>query len=225
MLNVRLLLCFLLPFMAYAQFNRVGMALDLGFSKMESDIHQNFDNEWKVLTVPSFNAGITVENYLNRRLSLFLDMKYSHIRSDEVYADVAVINKAGNIIGYTDMHVAKRVSYVILPMYLAYKMGRIMPFAGIRFGLSIGNQAVWHSEYTPDYEESMIIKQYDFGPQLGLSYIIKTRWLVNLNYYHSVVNIIDEENPYNVYYKIRQLTFGLLFFLTKPTGVEPNSNW
>jgi hypothetical protein len=208
-----LILLISLSQLVYSQ-NQFGIKVDVGASTITNNIADYLDVDFEVLYAPSFNAGFFYNASISQHWLVLFEAKYSHIHSREVWKDVAFIDINDNTWSQSSIFIRKRISYLSLPISLAFKVSKLTVSTGFQFSSSLGDNARVESDERifEDYDENMILKQFDYGPKFGLIYSFSERAAIEASYYHGLNNLVDyDTGDFDIKYKVRQITLGFRY--------------
>lgn len=197
----------------YAQ-NKSGLRATIGLSKIatEGTRGDNIQDEQQL----SGEFGLFTSFEIKPQSSLGLELNFSQISGNQkINMEVRDENNQAY-----DVEINRRIQifYLAVPVYFTYTVDKVDLSVGLQGSVALRSNAVENGQipdagtlksYQREYDDAGL-KSFDFGPRLGVNFIISKSFSLEARYYYGLSNISSSENQS---YKVRQVTVGARFTL------------
>ena len=221
-----LLILLFLFFKGDAQSFTFGSTINSGPSVVTS----NESTAGTLLTKAAFsgNVGVFLEKKLGTNYAIGLEALWVQMEGFEVDENIewfeASIEEQISI-GYISEEYRFHTSYLGLPLYFRYEIGKFGFKGGIQtlFLLKTSTHARSYGElYNEPHDsegkaKSLELSSMDFGPKIGIDYQISPKLRLRMDYYHGIQDITADR--WEWIRKNKQLGIGISYIFGKKQGV------
>lgn len=183
----------------------IGGTGNIGLSKVTSNLPTSGDN--KIKFTLSGNLGMFLEKKIGQKSSLGIEALWVQIEGKEVTENIGITVFNGQeleVIGVISDNTTLHSSYVGVPVYYRFELGRIGIKGGVQpmFFLFASSNYKANGEIGGEpYEEQNNMKgikfdQIDIGPKVGIDYRLNEKIRLRADYYHGLTNITSDEFPW-----------------------------
>jgi Outer membrane protein beta-barrel domain len=176
----------------------------------------------------SGNVGVFLEKKLGTNYALGLEALWVQMEGFEVDENIewfeASIEEPISI-GYISEEYRFHTSYLGLPLYFRYEIGKFGVKGGMQtlFLLRTSTHARSHGELYNEPHNSegkakpLELSTMDFGPKIGLDYQISPKLRLRMDYYHGIQDITADR--WEWIRKNRQLSVGISYYFGKKEDI------
>lgn len=192
----------------------IGATADIGLSKITYSTSAIQSIPFEAKFNLSGNLGIFIERKAIGSFYLGIEAKWVQIEGIEKAENVEIILDNGGKIGYVSFQDKLHSSYIGLPMYCRFNIGKVGIKAGVQpmiFLFANSDYEAFGVLFDEPYSEERTTKvefnKIDFGPTIGIDYRLTSKLRLNASYYHGLTNITASDAPF--IRKNRQASLGI----------------
>ncbi len=202
--------------------HNLGLKVNGGLSRISNSLIDVSNGTDKIQFALSGCSGIFYNLHLNDKSILEAELLFIQIEGRK-HLEFDVTDGFGNKTGTATDDIFEYISYLGLPVYYGLKLNKWIINLGFQVSFTLTSSArekgqapsngeiiTWDNKF-----DELNIDSYDFGPRAGVIFNLNNRFAIEGTYYYGVNNILDNDAPNWLTWKVQQATVGLRYtFLT-----------
>ncbi len=199
--------------------HKLGLKVDGGISKINTEFHEVFreaDSKYS----PSWDFGMFYSYQFREKSTLNTELIISQINGKDEFENEFLFGSDLSNAQLAETKIKRNITYMCLPLYYGFKFEKLSINLGVQVSLAMRSGGEEKS-HLYDEKNNLIyvatqkfnelnIDKYNFGIRAGIMYDISSKFSIDLSYYYGVNNIHDNEDSE---WKAYQATVGLRYTL------------
>ena len=216
-----------------AQNLNFGITINPGLSQI-TNVKDYFPLIEEVNNLPALSgtAGIFLEKRLTNNILIGGELLWIRMEAHEKASNQPLTmwtgtppNQVLDEVGFVTHSFKFHTTYLGLPMYFKFQAKKLGIKAGMQANLFLQGSYDYNyfgelngEPFSDKSSSTGSFDQFDYGPRVGLDYILSERFRLKMDFYHGLPNINPEGAPWAR--RTRQLTLGINYSIKLKKAIE-----